>query len=130
MQVAAQATRERLPPVRQAVVHRFAVAGHEGYMIVGLYPDGRPGELFLCMAKEGSTMSGFADGVAIATSIALQYGVPLRALVDKFKHVHFEPSGATGNTEIPQAASVLDYVFRWLELRFLPEQEQEEVPST
>jgi ribonucleoside-diphosphate reductase alpha chain len=112
--------RRRLPAERQAVTHKFDITGHEGYLTVGLYEDGTPGEIFLKMAKEGSTISGLMDSFATAISMALQYGVPLKALVDKFSHTRFEPSGFTGNPEIPIAKSVMDYIFRWLAARFLP----------
>ncbi len=111
--------RRRLPSERQAVTHKFDIAGHEGYITVGLYPDGQPGEIFLKMAKEGSTVSGLMDSFATTVSVALQYGVPLRDLVNKFAHVRFEPSGFTGNQEIPIAKSIIDYIFRWLGSRFL-----------
>ena len=111
--------RRRLPAERQAVTHKFDIAGHEGYITVGLYPDGQPGEIFLKMAKEGSTVSGLMDTFATTVSVALQYGVPLRDLVNKFAHVRFEPSGFTGNQEIPIAKSIVDYIFRWLGSRFL-----------
>jgi ribonucleoside-diphosphate reductase alpha chain len=111
--------RRRLPAERSAVTHKFEISGHEGYITVGLYPDGQPGEIFLRMAKEGSTVSGLMDTVATAISLALQYGVPLRDLVNKFAHVRFEPSGFTGNSEIPIAKSSVDYIFRWLGSRFL-----------
>ncbi len=111
--------RRRLPAERQAVTHKFDITGHEGYITVGLYPDGQPGEIFLKMAKEGSTVSGLMDTFATAISLALQYGVPLRDLVNKFAHVRFEPSGFTGNGEIPIAKSIIDYIFRWLGSRFL-----------
>ncbi len=111
--------RRRLPAERQAVTHKFDIAGHEGYITVGLYPDGQPGEIFLKMAKEGSTVSGLMDSFATTVSVALQYGVPLRDLVNKFAHVRFEPSGFTGNQEIPIAKSIIDYIFRWLGSRFL-----------
>ncbi len=111
--------RQRLPSERQAVTHKFDIAGHEGYITVGLYPDGQPGEIFLKMAKEGSTVSGLMDTFATTVSVALQYGVPLRDLVNKFAHVRFEPSGFTGNQEIPIAKSIIDYIFRWLGSRFL-----------
>ncbi len=112
-------TRNKLPDERSAVTHKFNVAGHEGYVTVGLYDDGKPGELFIVMAKEGSVVSGLMDGFATSVSMALQYGVPLKVLCDKFTHTRFEPSGFTGNPEIPIAKSILDYIFRWLELRFL-----------
>jgi ribonucleoside-diphosphate reductase alpha chain len=111
--------RRRLPSERTAVTHKFDIAGHEGYITVGLYPDGTPGEIFLKMAKEGSTVSGLMDTFATTVSVALQYGVPLRDLVNKFAHVRFEPSGFTGNSEIPIAKSIIDYIFRWLGSRFL-----------
>ncbi len=111
--------RHKLSDVRQAMTHKFSIAGHDGYLTVGLYEDGQPGELFMKMAKEGSTISGLMDSLAIMTSMSLQYGVPLKALVDKFSHSRFEPSGFTQNPEIPFAKSVTDYVFRWLGLHFL-----------
>ena len=111
--------RRRLPSERDAITHKFDIAGHEGYITVGLYPDGQPGEIFLKMAKEGSTVSGLMDTFATTVSVALQYGVPLRDLVNKFAHVRFEPSGFTGNQEIPIAKSIVDYIFRWLGSRFL-----------
>ena len=119
--------RRRLPSERTAVTHKFDVAGHEGYITVGLYPDGQPGEIFLKMAKEGSTVSGLMDTVATSVSLALQYGVPLRDLVNKFAHVRFEPSGFTGNQEIPIAKSIVDYIFRWLGSRFLPADERAQI---
>jgi ribonucleoside-diphosphate reductase alpha chain len=111
--------RRKLPDERRALTHKFSIAGHEGYLTVGQYDDGQPGEIFLRMAKEGSTVSGLMDTIATMTSISLQYGVPLRALVDKFSHTRFEPSGFTNNREIPIAKSVMDYVFRYLGNRFL-----------
>jgi ribonucleoside-diphosphate reductase alpha chain len=111
--------RQKLPDERQAVTHKFSIAGHEGYLTVGLYENAQPGEIFLKMAKEGSTVSGLMDTIATMTSIALQYGVPLKALVDKFSHTRFEPAGFTNNREIPIAKSVTDYVFRYLGNRFL-----------
>ena len=111
--------RRRLPAERSAVTHKFDIAGHEGYITVGLYADGQPGEIFLKMAKEGSTVSGLMDSFATSVSLALQYGVPLPSLVNKFAHVRFEPSGFTGNQEIPIAKSIIDYIFRWLGSRFL-----------
>jgi ribonucleoside-diphosphate reductase alpha chain len=112
--------RERLPDTRQSITHKFNVAGHEGYINVGLYPDGRPGELFLTMAKEGSTIGGLMDAFGTAVSISLQYGVPLEALVNKFSHMRFEPMGHTTNSDIRIAKSVIDYIFRWLGITFLP----------
>jgi ribonucleoside-diphosphate reductase alpha chain len=116
--------RRRLPVERTAVTHKFEISGHEGYITVGLYPDGQPGEIFLKMAKEGSTVSGLMDSFATTVSVALQYGVPLRDLVNKFAHVRFEPSGFTGNSEIPIAKSTIDYIFRWLGSRFLSPDER------
>src|SRR5204863_185453 len=116
--------RQRLPAERTAITHKFEIAGHEGYITVGLYEDGRPGEIFLKMAKEGSTVSGLMDSFATTVSVALQYGVPLRDLVNKFAHVRFEPSGFTGNQEIPIAKSLVDYIFRWLGSRFLTEDDK------
>ena len=111
--------RVRLPDERTAITHKFSISGHEGYITVGLYEDGQPGEIFLVMAKEGSTISGLMDAFATAVSIALQYGVPLQTLVDKFSHTRFEPSGFTHNPEIPIAKSMMDYIFRWLASKFL-----------
>jgi ribonucleoside-diphosphate reductase alpha chain len=119
---AAQPIRRRLPAERRALTHKFSIAGHEGYITVGLYPDARPGEVFITMSKEGSTISGLMDTVATAVSIALQYGVPLDVLCNKFSHARYEPSGFTGNRDIPIAKSITDYIFRWLALRFLGEQ--------
>jgi ribonucleoside-diphosphate reductase alpha chain len=116
--------RRKLPDERQAITHKFDIAGHEGYITVGLYEDGQPGEIFLVMAKEGSTISGFADAFAQAISYALQYGVPLQALVDKFSHVRFEPSGMTRNPEVRFAKSIVDYIFRWLATKFLSPEAQ------
>ena len=116
--------RRRLPAERTALTHRFDIAGHEGYITVGLYPDGQPGEIFLKMAKEGSTISGLMDTLATSVSLALQYGVPLKDVVNKFAHVRFEPSGFTGNPEIPIAKSLVDYIFRWLGSRFLQDDEK------
>jgi len=127
---AARPIRRKLPDERQALTHKFSIAGHEGYLTVGSYDDGQPGEIFLRMAKEGSTVSGLMDTIATMTSIALQYGVPLRALVDKFSHTRFEPSGFTNNKEIPIAKSVMDYVFRFIGSRFLQVEAAEEVEST
>ncbi len=116
--------RRRLPAERAAITHKFDIAGHEGYITVGLYEDGQPGEIFLKMAKEGSTISGLMDTFATTVSVALQYGVPLHDLVHKFAHVRFEPSGFTGNPEIPIAKSIVDYIFRWLGSRFLPPEDR------
>ena len=110
--------RRKLPDERKAITHKFDIAGHEGYITVGLFEDGKPGEIFLVMAKEGSTISGFADAFAQAISYALQYGVPLQVLVDKFSYVRFEPSGMTKNPEIRFAKSIVDYILRWLATKF------------
>jgi ribonucleoside-diphosphate reductase alpha chain len=109
----------KLPDERKSLTHKFSVAGHDGYIIVGMYEDGRPGEVFIKMAKEGSTLSGVMDGFALAMSIGLQYGVPLRALVDKLVNTRFEPSGFTRTPEIRMASSVLDYIARWLGWKFI-----------
>jgi ribonucleoside-diphosphate reductase alpha chain len=119
-----KAYRRRLPAERTAITHKFDISGHEGYITVGLYPDGQPGEIFLKMAKEGSTISGLMDSFATTVSVALQYGVPLHDLVHKFAHVRFEPSGFTSNPEIPIAKSIIDYIFRWLGSRFLPPEDR------
>jgi len=111
--------RERLPDTRNSVTHKFSIAGHEGYINVGLYPDGRPGEVFITMAKEGSTIGGLMDSFGTAISLSLQYGVPLEVLVNKFSHTRFEPNGHTNNAEIRIAKSVVDYIFRWMGLTFL-----------
>ncbi len=112
--------RERLPDTRQSITHKFNVGGHEGYINVGLYPDGRPGELFITMAKEGSTIGGLMDAFGTAISMSLQYGVPLEVLVNKFSHTRFEPMGYTTNPDIRIAKSVVDYIFRWAAITFLP----------
>jgi ribonucleoside-diphosphate reductase alpha chain len=114
-----RAVRHRLPAERASVTHKFALSGHEGYITVGLYPNGQPGEIFIRMAKEGSTVSGLMDSFATAISLALQHGVPLKVLCEKFAHTRFEPSGWTGNEQIGYAKSIMDYLFRWIELRFL-----------
>lgn len=111
--------RRRLPDERRAITHHFSVGGQEGYVTVGLYEDGQPGEVFIKMAKEGSTVSGLMDSFATAVSLALQYGVPLRVLCDKFSHTRFEPSGWSGNARLGYAKSIMDYLFRWISLRFL-----------
>jgi ribonucleoside-diphosphate reductase alpha chain len=111
--------RRRLADERKAITHKFSIAGHEGYLTVGLYEDGQPGEIFVTMAKEGSVVSGLVDSIATLTSISLQYGVPLEVLCNKFVHTRFEPSGFTNNPQIPIAKSIMDYMFRWLQLRFL-----------
>ncbi len=119
-QPAATPTRRRLPDERRAITHKFSVQGHEGYVTAGLYDDGEPGEIFLVMAKEGSTVSGLMDAVATTVSIALQHGVPLATLVEKLAHTRYEPSGFTRHPAIPYAKSLTDYVFRWLGWKFLP----------
>ena len=116
--------RRKLPDERHSLTHKFDIAGHEGYITVGLFEDGTPGEIFLVMAKEGSTISGFADAFAQAVSYALQYGVPLQALVDKFSHARFEPSGMTKNPEVRFAKSIVDYIFRWMASKFLSPEAQ------
>src|SRR5690348_12064686 len=115
----AHARRRKLPDERKSITHKFSVGGQEGYIIVGMYAEGVPGEIFIKMAKEGSTLSGFMDGMALSISIGLQYGVPLKALVDKLTNTRFEPAGYTGHPAIPYAKSVLDYIARWLGGRFI-----------
>jgi ribonucleoside-diphosphate reductase alpha chain len=114
-----KAVRHRLQEERASVTHKFSIAGHEGYITVGLYPTGQPGEIFIKMAKEGSTVSGLMDAFATSISLALQHGVPLKVLCEKFAHTRFEPSGWTGNEQIGYAKSLMDYIFRWLQIRFL-----------
>jgi ribonucleoside-diphosphate reductase alpha chain len=113
------ANRHRLPDERPAITHHFAVGGHEGYLTVGLYPNGQPGEIFIRMAKEGSTIAGLMECFGTVVSVSLQHGVPLRVLCDKLSHTRFEPSGWTGNADLGYAKSIMDYLFRWLALRFL-----------
>jgi ribonucleoside-diphosphate reductase alpha chain len=120
-----RAVRRKLSDERRAITHKFSINEHEGYLTVGLYDDGQPGEIFLVMAKEGSTISGLMDSLATSISIALQYGVPLQTLVDKFSHTRFEPSGFTKNPEIPIAKSITDYIFRWLASKFLSREDKE-----
>jgi ribonucleoside-diphosphate reductase alpha chain len=119
-----RAIRHRLPDERLSITHKFSVGGHEGYLTVGLYKDGMPGELFITMAKEGSTVSGLMDSFACSTSLALQHGVPLKLMCEKFAHTRFEPSGWSHNQDIGYAKSIMDYIFRWLQLRFLTGQQQ------
>jgi len=119
--------RRKLPDERRSITHKFDIAGHEGYITAGMYEDGQPGEIFITMSKEGSTISGLMDSFATAISMALQYGVPLRVLVDKFSHTRFEPSGFTKNPDIPIAKSIMDYIFRWLATKFLDHEAQHEV---
>jgi ribonucleoside-diphosphate reductase alpha chain len=116
--------RNRLPNTRQSLTHKFSISGHEGYITVGLYEDGEPGEVFIKMAKQGSTISGLVDTIAVLTSLALQFGVPVASLARKFQHTRFEPSGHTLEHEIPIASSISDYVFTWLGLRFSKEVRQ------
>lgn len=122
--------RRRLQDERNAVTHKFSVGGHEGYLTVGLFEDNTPGEIFIVMSKEGSTLSGVMDCFATTVSLSLQYGVPLKVLVNKFSHTRFEPSGITGNKNIRFAKSVIDYIFRWLALRFLPPEQAESFKVT
>jgi ribonucleoside-diphosphate reductase alpha chain len=121
-----RAVRRKLPDERKAITHKFDIQGHEGYLTVGLYEDGMPGELFVTMAKEGSTISGLMDAFATQTSYSLQFGVPVKFMVDKFSHMRFEPSGFTKNKEIPIAKSIVDYIFRWMASHFMPVEEQDE----
>ncbi len=120
------AVRRKLPDEHEAITHKFSVGGHEGYITVGKYEDGAPGEIFITMAKEGSTISGLMDSFATMTSLALQHGVPLQLLVDKFSHTRFEPSGFTQNPEIPMVKSIMDYIFKWLTIKFLNRESQVE----
>ncbi len=113
------ANRHRLQNERSAITHHFAFGGHEGYLTVGFYPDGQPGEIFIRMAKAGSTIAGLMECFGTVVSVSLQHGVPLKVLCDKLSHTRFEPSGWTGNAEIGYAKSIMDYLFRWMELRFL-----------
>ncbi|MGE5314113.1 MAG: vitamin B12-dependent ribonucleotide reductase [Acidobacteriota bacterium] len=121
---ASRPVRHRLPDERKSITHKFSIAGHEGYITVGMYEDGSAGEVFITMSKEGSTISGLMDALATAVSLALQYGVPLKVLTDKFSHMRFEPSGFTNNPSIPIAKSVCDYLFRWMGMKFLPPDDQ------
>ena len=122
-----QPVRRRLPDEREAITHKFSIAGHEGYLTVGLFEDGQPGEIFLRMSKEGSTVSGMMDAFATAISVSLQYGVPLESLIRKFSHMRFEPAGFTGNKDVPIAKSITDYIFRWLAVKFLPEDSHSDI---
>jgi ribonucleoside-diphosphate reductase alpha chain len=117
---AALPQRRHLPDIRQSVTHKFTIDGQDGYIIVGLFEDGRPGEVFLKMAKQGSTVSGLMDTVGILTSLCLQFGVPIEALARKFEYMRFEPAGWTKCDEFRRAHSVVDYIFRWIGLRFSP----------
>ncbi|MHA2123611.1 MAG: TSCPD domain-containing protein, partial [Promethearchaeota archaeon] len=111
--------RRKLPDERASITHKFSIAGHDGYVTVGLYEDNTPGELFIIMSKSGSTIAGLMDSFATSISIALQYGVPIEVLINKFLHTRFEPAGFTGNTQIPIAKSIMDYIFRWLKIKFV-----------
>jgi len=122
----ARVLRHKLPDERRSITHKFDIAGHEGYITAGMYEDGQPGEIFITMSKEGSTISGLMDSFATAISMSLQYGVPLQVLVDKFSHMRFEPSGFTKNPDIPMAKSIMDYIFRWLASKFLDGDAQQE----
>jgi ribonucleoside-diphosphate reductase alpha chain len=113
------ANRHRLPDERAGITHHFSIAGHEGYLTVGLYPNGQPGEIFIRMAKEGSTIAGLMECFGTVVSVSLQHGVPLKVICDKLSHTRFEPSGWTGNEELGYAKSIMDYLFRWMALRFL-----------
>jgi len=124
-----QPVRHRMPDTRSSLTHRFEIAGHEGYITVGLYEDGQPGELFITMSKEGSTIGGLMDTVGTLTSIALQYGVPLESLVKKFAYQRFEPSGFTKNPDIRHATSITDYVFRWLACQFIKGYKEATAPN-
>lgn len=119
--------RRKMPVVRESVTHRFSIAGHDGYVTAGKFEDGTLGEIFILMAKEGSTLSGLLDCFAISVSMGLQHGVPLGEFIDKFCHVRFEPSGITGNSEIPIAKSIIDYIFRWLATQFLDKEEKQSI---
>jgi ribonucleoside-diphosphate reductase alpha chain len=124
-----QPVRHRMPDTRTSLTHKFEIAGHEGYITVGLYEDGQPGELFITMSKEGSTIGGLMDTVGTLTSIALQYGVPLESLVKKFAYQRFEPSGFTKNQDIRHATSITDYVFRWLACQFIKGYKEATAPN-
>lgn len=121
------ARRRRLPDERRSITHKFQIGKHQGYINVGLYDDGNPGEVFLTMSKEGSVISGLVDAFATSISIGLQYGVPLKVFVNKFAHMRFEPSGETQNPNLPYATSIVDYIFRWLALKFLTPEERQTV---
>ena len=110
--------RQHLPATRKSITHKFSIDGHEGYIITGLFEDGSPGEVFIKMAKEGSTIGGLMDTIGILTSLALQYGVSVEKLVAKFEHTSFQPAGFTKHAEIGPASSIVDYIFRWLALTF------------
>ncbi len=122
--------RRRLPDERQSITHKFSIGGHEGYLTVGLFEDGQPGEIFITMSKEGSTLSGLMDCFATMVSLSLQYGVPIKVLVNKFSHTRFEPNGITNNRDIRFAKSIIDYIFRWMALKFLPAEEAQQFKVT
>jgi ribonucleoside-diphosphate reductase alpha chain len=124
-----QLPRRHMPDERKGFVHKFSIAGHEGYLIAGMFEDGTLGEIFVVMSKEGSTISGLMDSFSMLVSIALQYGVPLEVLVEKFKHGRYEPFGFTTNELIPEAKSITDYIFRYLELKFLKKPESPNVET-
>jgi ribonucleoside-diphosphate reductase alpha chain len=128
-QAPAKPFRKRLPDTRESITHKFSVAGHEGYLTVGLHEDGQPGEVFITMAKEGSTVGGLMDVIGTCTSMALQYGVPLITLVDKFRFARFEPAGMTSNRDIPFAKSIIDYIFCWLGCQFIPGYAEKNTPN-
>ena len=119
------ANRQQLPATRDSITHKFAIMGYEGYLTIGLFADGMPGEIFIKMAKEGSTLSGLVQGYCRAFSLALQYGLPLPEAVARFKGMRFEPMGATSNPEIPEAQSIIDYTARYLEMNFAPADQRE-----
>lgn len=119
--------RRRLADERKAITHKFQIGPCEGYVTVGLYEDGQPGEVFITLSKDGTQNGGLVDSFATAISLGLQYGVPLKVLVNKFVHAHYEPSGPTQNPNIPNAKSVVDYIFRWLALKFLTPEERQSV---
>jgi ribonucleoside-diphosphate reductase alpha chain len=121
--------RKRLPDTRRSITHHFNVAGHEGYLTVGMYDAGGPGELFITMSKEGSTIGGLMDSLGTAISVALQYGVPIESLVTKFAHQRFEPQGVTSNRDIPFAKSLVDYIFRWMGMQFISGYREENSPQ-
>ena len=123
------ARRDALPPTRDSLTHKFQIMGHEGYLTIGLFSDGRPGEIFIKMAKEGSTLSGLVQGYCRALSLAIQYGLPIVEAVKRFKGMRFEPMGATSNPDIPEAMSIIDYVARYLELHYVAESAVGEVES-
>ena len=121
------ARRRRLPDERRSITHKFEINGHQGYVTVGLYEDGTPGEIFLRMGRESGAISGLVDAFAMSVSLSMQYGVPLKTLVSKYAYVRFDPSGPTKNPNIPQATSIVDYIFRWLSLKFLSPEDRHAV---